>query len=201
MRKEYASELTKDFLIKAGVVAVDLENCRVFGEQSEFIPVINKQDYLMISLYDLDENGNRIKIPIKRKFKGCKKPTNTYIYKNRIVSLNRLLWAWKYGSVPAGYVIDHINNKHTELEDYKLDNLQCITPAENLSKERPESTTMCRPAYGVSKEVYEQRLEYYLAEYEKAKKEHNAKAAHRLRSNIAAQKARIRYILKYGELN
>lgn len=198
MRKEYASELTKDFLIKAGVVTVDLENCRVFGEQSEFIPFINKQDYLMISLYDLDENGNRIKIPIKRKFKGCKKLTNTYIYKNRVISLNRLLWAWKYGSVPTGYVIDHINNKHAELEDYKLNNLQCITPAQNIAKERPESTTICRPAYGISKEVYEQRLEYYLAEYEKAKKEHNAEAAHRLRSNIAAQKARIRYILKYG---
>ena len=59
MRKEYASELTKDFLVKAGVKAVDFENCKVYGEQSEFIPTINAQGYLMIAVYELDENGNK----------------------------------------------------------------------------------------------------------------------------------------------
>ena len=79
MRKDYASELTKEELIKSGVYAVDLENCRVYGPSAEFVPTINNNGYLMISLYDLDESGNKIKVAIKRQFKGCKKPTETYV--------------------------------------------------------------------------------------------------------------------------
>lgn len=181
-----------------GVVAVDLNNCKVYGEAGEIMPTINCQDYLMITLYDLDSEGNRIKLPIKRQFKGCKKPTDTYTYKTRAISLNRLLWAWKYGKVRAGYVIDHKDNHHKELTDYRLDNLQEITPAQNLAKERPESKFMLRPAKGMSIEFYEDRLNYYLVEYEKAKKAHDASKAHKLRSNIAQQRAKIRWIQKFG---
>ena len=162
MRRDYASELTKEELIKAGVWAVDLENCRVYGRNKELTPVINRQGYLIINTYDLDENGERIKIALKRQFKGCKKPTETYIYKTRQISLNRLLWAWKYGKVKAGYVIDHINNKHENLEDYRLENLQEITPAQNLAKERKESDFMVKPAKNKTIEDYSAELYYYI---------------------------------------
>lgn len=198
MRKEYASQLTKEELIKAGVTAVDLNNCKVYGEQSEFIPTINSQGYLMISLYDLDDNGNKIRVPIKRQFKGCKKPTNTYTYKSRMVSLNRLIWAWQYGIVPSGYIIDHIDNKHENIEDYRLDNLQCITPAENIAKERPESNYMVRPAKGKTIEFYSNKLNKYLTEYEIAKKNHDADKVHKIRANISQNRAKIRYIKTHG---
>lgn len=192
MRKEYASELTKEELIQSGVVAVDLENCRVFGARGELTPTINAQGYLMISLYALDENGNKIKIPYRRLFKGRKNYVNTYVYKARLLSLNRLLWAWKYGKVRAGYVIDHKNNKHEELEDYRLDNLQEITPAENIAKERKKSEFTLKPAKKKSIEYYEKKLEYYLVKYEAAKKAHDSDLAHKLRSNISQQRAKIR---------
>lgn len=199
MRKDYASELTKDELIKAGVCAVDFENCKVYGCKKELIPTINKQGYLMISIYDLDDNGEKIKVPIKRQFKGCKKPTYTYTYKTILVSLNRLLWAWKYGKVKAGYVIDHVNNKHKNLEDYKLENLQEITPAQNLAKERKKSDLMVKPARNKTINYYLIKLDYYLNLYEQAKKDHDAENAHRLRSNISQTRARIRWIQTYGQ--
>ena len=198
MRKEYASELTKEELIKAGVVAVDLNNCRVYGVQSELSPTINAQGYFMINICEVDEDGNKIKLPYKRQYKGCKHITNTYRYKTKTISLNRLLWAWKYGKVKAGYVIDHINNKHENLEDYKLDNLQEITPAQNLTKEKEISTYMLRPAKRKSIEYYEEKLYKYLKEYEEAKKAHQAERAHKLRSNISQQKAKIIWIQKHG---
>ena len=200
MRKDYASELTKEELIKAGVVAVDLENCKVYGKYGEIIPTINSQNYLMLSLYELDENGNKIKVPIKRTYKGTTKTSvyNTYTYKTLPVSLNRLLWAWKYGKVRAGYIIDHINNKHDNLEDYKLENLQEITPAENVTKEKPESNFMIKPAKHKTIEYYAIKLNHYIKLYEQAKKDHDADKAHKLRSNISQVKARIRWIQKYG---
>jgi hypothetical protein len=91
MRKEYASELTKEFLIKAGVKAVDLENCRVYGEQAEFTPTINAQGYLMIAVYELDDKGNKVKVPIKRHLNGGNKLYDSYVYRQKIISLNRLL--------------------------------------------------------------------------------------------------------------
>lgn len=198
MRKDYASELTREELISMGVTAVDFESCKVYGVNREFTPTVNCQGYLMINLYDIDENGQPIKVPIKRLFKGCKKPTDTYTYKTRLISLNRLIWAWKYGKVRSGYVIDHRNNKHTELEDYRLENLQEITPSENLAKERPESTFMLRPAKSRPISYYETKLAYYLTEYEKAKKAHKASYVAKLRSNISQQRAKIRWIQKYG---
>lgn len=198
MRKDYASELTKEELIKSGISAVDLENCRVYGPTTEIVPTINKSGYLMISLYDLDESGNKIKVAIKRQFKGCKKPTETYVYKTRLVSLSRLLWAWKYGKVKAGYVIDHINNKHESPEDYKLENLQEITPAQNIAKERKESDLMVKPAKNKSIDHYLAKLYDFTKLYEQAKKDHDAEKAHKLRSNISQTRARIRWIQTYG---
>ena len=201
MRREYASELTKEELVKMGVNYVDFNTCKVFGEQGEFTPSINNQGYLMINLYDLDENGNRIKLTIKRKYVGVRKTYEytTYTYKTRSVSLNRLLWAWKYGKVRAGYVIDHKNNQHYNLEDYDIEhNLEEVTPGENIAKERPESNFMIRPAKGKDIAYYEEKLNYYLAEYDKAKKEHDQDKTHKLRSNVSQMRARISWIKKYG---
>ena len=195
----YAKELTKEELIKSGITAVDFETGKVFGVEGERSYSINKGGYLVLPIYEFDDNGNKIKVPLRRRYQGCKKISDTYNYKQRVVGLHRLIWAWKYGEVPEGYVIDHKNNKHSELEDYRLDNLQCITPAQNLAKEKPEATRMIKT--NNSLEYCEELLNICLDMYNKAKFEHNAEKAHKYRSLISYYKAQIRYILNKNKQN
>lgn len=191
-RQNYASKLTKQDLMNSGITLIT-EDGYVFKGEKQVIPSINKQGYLMISIYDLDENGNKIKIPVTRKFKGCSKLTDTYVYKFRTVGLHRAMWAWTYGVVDDGYVVDHKSNKHESIEDYTLDNLQLLTPAENLAKERGESNKQLKCKLNKPLSFYENKLNMYLEQYEQAKKDHNADLCHKLRANVANMKAKIRY--------
>ena len=195
----YARKLTKEELKKSGITAVDFETGRVFGAEGERTYSINNGGYFVLPIYELDDNGNKIKVLLRRRLKGCKQISETYTYKQRIVGLHRVIWAWKYGEVPEGYVVDHKNNKHSELKDYRLDNLQCITPAQNLAKEKPESTRMVKT--NNSLEYCEAQLKTCLDMYDKAKLGHNAKDAHKYRSLISYYKAQIRYILKNNQNN
>lgn len=196
-RKTYASRLTKEMLIKSGIELIT-EDGTVFRNGKQVIPTRNKQNgYLMIHIYDLDEDGNKIKIPIIRKFKKCKKPTITYKYRIITVGLHRAMWAWLYGVVEEGYVIDHRNNKHTSIEDYNINNLQIISQRENSIKDREASTKelKCRLDKPIS--YYEDKLAYYEDLYKKAMKDHNREDARRRIKNIYDQRAKIRYWLAH----
>lgn len=192
MRKNYASRLTKDMLVKGGITCITNDG-RVYKGEKEVTLSVTSYGYLAFNIYEVDEAGNKIKVPITRFYKGRKKPTNTYNYKTMLVGLHRAMWAWFYDEVPAGYVVDHINNQHTELEDYTLDNLQLLTQAQNVGKEKGESTRTLKCKLNKPLSFYEDKLSYYLRLYEQAKKEHNAKEVRRLRANIANTKAKIRY--------
>lgn len=205
MRKDYATELTKEDLRRMGVTYIDESIPQVFGVYGPFNYFINKQGYFMVNLYDIDEEGNRIKC--YKRYKYIKKDGtisyyDSYYYLNRPITLNRVMWAWHYGKVREGYVIDHIKNKHDELKDYLIDKLEEITPGENISKERLNSNTKILKA-GKKKDIkyYEDKLNYYTDLYIKAKKEHNAHEAHKARSNMSNQKAKIRYLIKEKENN
>lgn len=156
----------------------------------------------MINLYDLDENGNKIKVPRKIKYKkvdGTVTYYPSYTYRARTVGLHRVLWAWKYGRVPYGYVVDHKNNHHTKLEDYRYDNLECITQAENLAKDLDgHNTRIVKTSPKRDMDFYVNKLNKAIELYEQAKREHNAEMAHRQRSLISLQKAKIRYLLGKG---
>ena len=202
-RQNYASELTKDFLMQAGITWVDVSTLTVYGQDGPRDPIINRSGYLMIAVYDLDENGNKIKLPRLYKYKkkdGTYSYTESYVYKTKMIGLHRVLWAWKYGRIPERYIIDHKNNKHSELGDYALDNLQCITQAENLAKDKLEQNTrVIKPAKYRTIEYYQAKLNRALIDYEQAKKDHDAIKAHRKRSLISLQKAKIRYLLQQKE--
>ena len=92
-------------------------------------------------------------------------------------------------------IVDHIDNKHETIYDNRLENLQLLTPAENLAKEKSESTKQLKCNMSKSLEYYENKLNKYLEAYEKEKNEHSSSTeiAHKLRSNIAQYRARIRY--------
>ena len=197
-RKTYASRLTKEMLIKSGIELIT-EDGTVFRNGKKVIPTRNKQGYLILHIYDLDEDGNKIKIPRTRIRKGRKKPTNTYDYKSMVVGLHRAMWAWLYGVVEEGWVIDHRNNKHTSIEDYHISNLQIISPRENLTKDRDrESSTKeikCKLYKPLS--YYEDKLAYYEDLYQKAVKEGDQKGICRQIHNTYIQRAKIRYWLSH----
>lgn len=198
MKNNYARKLTKEELIKGGITLITEEGY-VFKGEKQVIPTINKQGYWTVLIYELDDEGKKIKQPVKRKCKGCSMVTDTYIYKIRTIGLHRAMWAWFNNEVPEGYVVDHINNKHESIEDYQLDNLQLLTPAENLEKEAGESVRQLKCKLDRPLSYYEDKLKMYEEKYEEAKNAHDAELAHKLRGNLADTKARIRYWLSHQE--
>ena len=198
MKKTYARKLTKEMLVANGIELIT-EDGTVIRNGKQFIPTQDKRTgYLILHIYELDEDGNKIKIPIIRICKGRKNPTNTYVYKMTTVGLHRAMWAWFYGVVEEGYVIDHISNKHKNIEDYHISNLQIISPSENVAKDREIKSTRelkCRLDKPLS--YYEDKLAYYEDLYQKAKKEGNQEEARRQSVYTYMQRAKIRYWLSH----
>ena len=188
----YADKLTKEELIRDGINDIK-EDGTVIRNGYTLELKQNKQGYYFFNIYKYDDDGNRIKKPITRRFKNCKRDSETYTYAMKTICLHRAMWAWHYGEVPEGYVVDHIRNKHDSLEDYRLDNLQLLTPKANLAKERPESTKQSKCKMTRPRSFYETKLKYYEKLYESAKLNKDPKACHKLRANIANTRARIRY--------
>lgn len=182
----YARKLTKEELMKSGITEVT-KDCRVFRGDTELKHYVNNQGYFMVNLFEFDEDGNRIFMPYESSVFGG-------TYKMRSVGLHRVMWAWFYNEVPEGMVVDHISNEHDKIEDYYLTNLQLLTPAENLSKERPEwNTSEVKCQLSKPRSFYEEKLECYTLAYEQAKKNHDAEGAHRFRTSLAQTRARLRY--------
>lgn len=55
----------------------------------------------------------------------------SYNGKAQAITESRLIYAWFYGEVPAGYDVDHIDNNPFNND---LDNLQLLSRRENLAK-------------------------------------------------------------------
>lgn len=192
MSKIYARALTKNDLIKYGVKEIT-EDCKVIFEDGRVLEkeedfTKNKQGYLTFNVYELDENGNRIKRPTKQRYKD--KVYNIYAYKVRTICLHRAMYAWFNDEVPDGFVIDHISNKHDTLYDNRLENLQLLTPRDNLVKERIIDIRELRCKMTLPLSYYEEKLNTYLNKYNKSK---DREEKHLLRTRISDYRARIRY--------
>lgn len=181
----YARRLTKEELQKSGITDITADG-KVFRQGLEIPLNVNPAGYHTLWIYDFDKDGNHI--PYGHTANGH------YYYRQRMIGLHRAMWAWHNGEVPQGYVVDHINNKHENLEDYHLSNLQLLTPAENTAKDRDNwhkyemECKLNRP-----RSFYEDRLNNYLEQYEQAKLDKDAKRCHYLRSNISQYRAKLRY--------
>ena len=196
-RKTFASRLTKEMLVANGYELIT-EDGKVFKNGKQIIPFQDKKDgYLKIYIYDFDEDGNKIKIPMTRLRKWCKKPGNTYSFKTRTIGLHRAMWAWIYGSVEEGYVVDHKSNKHTSIEDYHISNLQLITQRENSIKDRKASTKEIKCKLDKPISYYEDKLAHYEDLYQKAMKDGDKKEIRKQALNTYIQRAKIRYWLSH----
>ena len=195
--KTFASKLTKEMLVANGIELIT-EDGTVIRNGKQVIPTQNKKSgYLQLYIYELDEDGNKIKVPIIRKFKKCKKPTTTYNYKTTTIGLHRAMWAWFYGVVEEGWIIDHRSNKHTSIEDYNINNLQIISQRENATKDRKAGVWELKCRLNKPLSYYEDKLIYYEDLYKKALKDGNKYEIRKQACNTNHQKAKIRYWLSH----
>lgn len=185
----YANRLTKEDLMKGGISNIT-EDCKVFRNGQELILKKNYAGgYFAFTIYEIDADGNKIKVPRVRK-----NGKSTYVYCTRSIGLHRAMWAWFHNEVPAGMVVDHRNNQHSKLEDYRIDNLQLLTPQENVTKERECNTRQLACDLSYPRSHYESKLAAYEAAYSLAKETNADKEVrHRLTSSIAHMRAQLRY--------
>ena len=196
----YAKKLTKADLIADGITDITKEG-RVFKGSKEIFPhwIPNKTtgDYLGIFIYERDSEGHLIKGKDSI-YKYTRKDSSigecvSWAAKSRTIGLHRAIWAWYNEEVPEGYIVDHINNQHSTLEDYHLNNLQLLTPKENVTKDRLCNIREIKCQLNKPRYFYEDKLNKFEALHKKAKLEKNAEEAHKLRTYIAQTKARLRY--------
>ena len=202
----YAKQLTKEDLIKAGIKDIyynpdDSKYHIVVKNDKEIKLHRNKQNYLNFNIYDLDDKGQHIKKPIKRRFKACKKISDTYVYKTKTLPLHRAIWAWFKGEVPEGMIVDHIDNKHETHYDNRIENLQLLTPAQNLAKERPVSMYIVNCDMKKPIEHYVDIYNYWIMEYKKEKEKNSSATeyAHKCRSFYNIYRKKIKYWYQHKE--
>ena len=87
-------------------------------------------------------------------------------------------------------VVDHIDSNK---DNNALANLQLLTPAENLAKERGQSTKLKSCPLNKPRKFYEDKLNSVIKKYEAAKVAHDAEACHKLRTSKANYQANLRY--------
>lgn len=183
MAKNYASTLTRDYLEYLGITEVYEDGTKIMKGDKEVTQHFDGH-YKLITLYD----------PAIRQATPANLRTNTTGQIH--LGVHRIVYGWYNRVVPTGMVIDHINSNKL---DNRLENLQLFTPKQNINKEREESTREVPCKLDRPRTYYEDKLAKYEALYETAKYEHNAKEAHKQRSNIANIKARLRYYDSHRE--
>jgi len=143
----YAKKLTKEDLIHAGISIDNNLNVYQNGRLLKLYKTnetrtctkyrmynVKTRPYLYFNIYDIDDQGQRIKKQIKNK------PAGYWVYKMRAITLQRAVYAWFYGEVPAGMTVDHIDNKHENIYDYRPENLQLLSPKDNVYKNSTRNT-------------------------------------------------------------
>lgn len=105
----------------------------------------------------------------KHKYTASKTyPVINFSYNNKqyCFPLSRIIYAWFNNEVKQGYVIDHIDNNPF---NNKLENLQMITPEENLKKRFIDNPNGCKNQWdAIRRKKYEKKIieKYYEAQAE-----------------------------------
>lgn len=197
----YAKRLTKEELIKSGIeIKIEAGHLKVYrnGKECKLTKIAKyyvspkiycntkkpRIPYYTIAINQLDENGNRIKIyPPSYKY-------NKWVFKTKLITLQRAVWAWYHDEVPTGMTVDHINNKHSEVDDYLPSNLQLLTPGDNVrkdSKQNKNRMVKCHLKKPLS------HYEAKLAEAEELHKNSTGYEKHKYVNMCALYRAKIKY--------
>ena len=175
----YARELTKEYLQKVGITDITPDGKHIYlesGKEAKQIPI--NSGYLAINVYDKEIYD--LLYPI----------TKSRTAGELLIPVHRAVYAWYNGKTVENKIIDHINDDKT---DNRIDNLQALTPKENIWKNRKCDVWEFKCLLTKPRSYYEEKLEKYERLYEIAKKEKDADRAHKLRTNISQSRARLRY--------
>lgn len=188
-RKDYAAELTKEYLMKLGITDVTPDGLHIYKgskELAQYIPKTKnaKRRYFIVTLYD----------PELRQ--ATPKEERTSTTGAITIPVHVINYVWNKGPRKLGLVVDHIDNN--PLNNH-IDNLQLINQRENVTKDREESIKELKCKLNRPLSYYENKLAYYKDLYQKAVREGNQEEAHKQRANIYGQRARIRYWLSHKE--
>lgn len=182
-KRIYAQTITKDYLKKLGITDVTPDGLHVYknGEEVHQSKTRSgKKYYLSVGLYDPER---RQALPVEER----KSSSGQFVLGVHVIN-----YVWNSGKdKPQGVVIDHVDN---DPFNNHIDNLQPKTPKENLHKEHKDwctGQTKCKLNKPLS--FYEDKLAMYLEKYEAAKKAHDSKLTHKLRTNISQTRKRINY--------
>lgn len=185
MSRNYAVTLTREDLTKKyGITYVspngfEIEFTNVYGEKRVRAPHFCKATgYYILTVYDREA---RKAIPVEKRKTNSGQIT---------LPMHRVVYAWYEGEVPAGMLVDHIDNDKT---NNNIFNLQLLSPSVNLSKSRvvfkePMKCNLKKP-----REFYVERIELYLSLVEKAKLDNDAKTAHKYRVYVSQYRAKLKY--------
>ena len=188
-RKDYAAELTKDYLMKLGITDVTPDGLHIYKgseELAQYIPKTKnvKRRYFRVSLYDPEIR------------QATPKEERTSTTGQITIPTHVINYVWNRGPRKLGLVVDHIDNN--PLNNH-IDNLQLINQRENVTKDREESIRELKCKLDRPLSYYEDKLAYYEDLYQKAVKEGNQEEAHKQRGNTYTQRAKIRYWLSHKE--
>ena len=197
-KNNYAVELTKKYLINVLNITEVTKSGEIYVGGKLQKPKLDKNTgYLYIDIYSPEIY--KIMYPVT----GSQSSGTVKLLVHRAV----FAWNSENEKIKSGFVIDHKNDDKT---DNNFDNLREVLPGENIWKHRTchERFIKCRLDKPI--DFYVNKLNYYKAEYEKAKYDENLSKldrkikVHKLRSYISTYEAKIRYYLfcttDYAEL-
>lgn len=163
----YAKKLTKEQLIEAGIYSISEDGKEIIYKS----PTLNTTRIIKQSEHAdgyLRINFNRLKS----------------------MGVHRIVYAWFHGEVPEGMVVDHIDNNK---KNNNINNLQLLTPHENLCKGTAKCTKAKKCKMTKPREYYEEKVAHYFDLYEKFKKNGESQKAHDINGLLNIARARLRY--------
>lgn len=185
-------DLTKEMLQKQFGITDVTKDGKIYTEKGELsqhlVPSSKTKFYIGVTVYN---KLNKVKIIRKINHyntDGTISTTLGYNIKPTTLGVHRIIYIWfnETHIQEKNFVIDHIDNNPY---NNSYNNLQKITQAENLAKNRlPGKYNHPLAKNGYTLEYIDNKIKLFTEENEEAKHNHDAKRCHSLRGSIARWK-------------